>query len=254
LGVKEAGLGEFGAGFIEGEGFVVGEDFGPEFCAHGEGGGVGGLAVEEEGDERSHGADIDEGGGLGEVGLGELVGGDEGIGGGGDFAEVEVTEAAAADLVLDFAFLAERDPEGIGVVGEGVEGGEVVDDGAFAEAAEFTGFLGDGVLDVFGFGGGEVEDLGEGAVVGEGEGDGAIADLVEEGADAEEAIFARVVVFAGGFEEFLLEDAGTAEEFFDEDNFDGARAGVDGEESTGRQDTGQEAEWGWAWGSGHGGG
>jgi hypothetical protein len=245
LGVSEAGLGEFGAGFIEGEGFVVGEDFGPEFRAHGEGGGVGGLAIEEESDERSHGADIDEGGGLGEVGLAGLVGGDEGVGGGGDFAEVEVTEAAAADLVLDFAFLAECDPEGVGVVGEGVEGGEVVDDVTFAEAAEFAGFLGDGVLDVFGVGGGEVEDLGEGAVVGQGEGDGAIADLMEEGTDAEEAIFAGVLFFAGGFEEFLLEDAAAAEEFLDEDDFDRAGAGVDSEESTGREDTGQESEWGW---------
>jgi hypothetical protein len=79
--------------------------------------------------------------------------------------------------------------------------------------------------------------------VGQGEGDGAITDLMEESPDAKEAIFTGVFIFAGRLEEFLLEDMDAPEELLDEDDFDRARAGIDSEESTGRKDAGQQSEW-----------
>jgi hypothetical protein len=173
-------LGAFG-GFREFERAALGggDGFGDGIATEGEVAGEDRLAVNHDHQDGSGGAQVDQDHSIGLGFTGEVRGGQT-VGGGGDFAEIEAGKAATSDLTLDFLFAAEGDPEGVAVASVRLERGVIVDDVAFAQSAEFDRFGFDELTDLLRFGIGQVDGLGEGAVMRDGQGDGILAEILDD--------------------------------------------------------------------------
>lgn len=184
--------------------------------------------------------DDGEGGGVGaEVGeddvrvggLGDEAGGDEGVAGGDDLGDAG--GAGAGDLLEDLFFAGHGDPVGVGEAVARFERGESVDHGAFPAGVGKVGFAFDEFLDVAGLAGGEVDDLGDGEALWDGDGDLVSAEFLDGGLELASDLL-------DGEESFLLEvDDAVAEDFelvgvgFGEEQFDAGIADVDGDAAGG---------------------